>query len=108
DVKEHFGSANLTGIVLHNWYLYVASRTSVERYKMTPGQRLPSGDPESIVIIAPETRHTDKGLAFDGKGSLYINIGAPSNACQKNNGSKFEPEQIPAASRKFRRHLEVR
>ena len=26
--------------------------------------------------------HEDKGLAFDGKGSLYVNVGAPSNACQ--------------------------
>src|SRR5438552_2169569 len=48
DVQEHFGSTNLTGIVLHDDYLYVASRTSVERYKMTAGQLAPSGEPETI------------------------------------------------------------
>ena len=77
------GFQNLTGIVLHKGYLYVAPRTSVERYKMTAGRLSPSGEPETIVTIDPETRHPDKGLAFDEGGSLYLNIGAPSNACQK-------------------------
>jgi glucose/arabinose dehydrogenase len=45
---------------------------------------VPSGEPETIVTGIPmEREHEDKGLAFDGKGSLYINIGAPSNACQE-------------------------
>ena len=29
-----------------------------------------------------EREHGDKGLTFDGKGSFYVNVGAPSNACQ--------------------------
>ena len=57
---------------------------SVERYKMTPGQLKPSGEPEIVVADLPgvEREHGDKGIAFDGKGSLYVNVGAPSNACQ--------------------------
>jgi glucose/arabinose dehydrogenase len=50
---------------------------------MTPGQLKPAGPPEVVVEGLPtEHEHHDKGIAFDGKGSLYINIGSPSNACQ--------------------------
>ena len=41
ETKETFGEASSTGIDLRNGYLYVATTTSVERYKMTPGQLKP-------------------------------------------------------------------
>jgi glucose/arabinose dehydrogenase len=83
ETKETFGKGSSTGIYLRNGYLYVATTTTVERYKMTPGQLKPSGDAETIVSDLPaERQHQDKGIAFDGKGSLYVNIGSPSNACQ--------------------------
>ena len=84
NVKETIGAGtNLTGVQLRNGYLYVASPVSVIRYKMTPGQLKPTGEAEVVVKDLPEQRmHEDKGIAFDGKGGLYLNIGAPSNACQ--------------------------
>src|SRR5207237_517183 len=83
ELQQHFGSASVTGIALRNGYLYIATPDGVERYRMTTGQLTPSGQPDSIVTgLHPEREHSDKGIAFDGKGSLYINIGAPSNACQ--------------------------
>jgi len=61
----------------------VAHPTSIERYKMTAGELKPTGPAETIVKDLPgERQHRDKGIAFDGRGSLYINVGAPSNACQ--------------------------
>jgi glucose/arabinose dehydrogenase len=94
--KEHFGSESATGIALHNGYLYIATPTGVERYKMTAGQLAPSGGPETIVTGIPmERQHEDKGIAFDGKGSLYINIGAPSNACQEKDRAPKSPGQDP-------------
>lgn len=96
EVKEHFGSESVTGIALHNGYLYIATPTGVERYKMTAGKLSPSGDPETIVTGIPfERQHGDKGIAFDGKGSLYINIGAPSNACQQKDRTAKSPGQDP-------------
>jgi glucose/arabinose dehydrogenase len=81
--KEAFGAGSSTGIGLRNGYLYVATTTTVVRYKMTPGQLKPTGEMETVVADLPEQNmHQDKGLTFDGKGSLYVNIGAPSNACQ--------------------------
>lgn len=96
DVKEKFGSASTTGIVMRNGYLYIASPTSVQRYKMTPGQLKPAGEPEVVVKDLPDYRqHSAKGLAFDGKGGLYVNVGAPSNACQQRDRSAESPGQDP-------------
>jgi glucose/arabinose dehydrogenase len=39
--------------------------------------------------------HADKGIAFDGKGSLYVNVGAPSNACQMPDRQLKVPGQDP-------------
>jgi glucose/arabinose dehydrogenase len=84
EVVEKFGTESTTGVVLHNGYLYVAHPTDVQRYKMTAGTLKPTGEPETIVTgLPPEQQHRDKGLTFDGRGSLYINVGAPSNACQQ-------------------------
>src|SRR5581483_1393706 len=53
------------------------------RYKMEPGKLVPTGAPETVVSgLTAMRQHEDKGIAFDDKGGLYVNIGAPSNACQ--------------------------
>jgi glucose/arabinose dehydrogenase len=96
EMQEHFGTGSLTGIALHNGYLYVAAFNTVQRYKMTPGQLKPAGEPETIVSGLPGVpQHGDKGLTFDGKGSLYVNVGAPSNACQTRDRQAKSPGQDP-------------
>jgi glucose/arabinose dehydrogenase len=83
DQREQIGDGSTTGVALRNGYLYLAHPTVIERYKMANGQLKPVAGPETIVHDLPnERQHEDKGLTFDGKGSLYINVGAPSNACQ--------------------------
>src|SRR5262249_53425487 len=47
------------------------------------GQLKPTGPEEVVVEGLPVANpHQDKGITFDGRGSVYINVGAPSNACQ--------------------------
>ena len=83
EVQERFGDASTTGIGLRNGYLYVGTPTQIVRYKMTPGTLKPTGQAEAIAVELPAARqHEDKGIAFDGRGSVYVNVGAPSNACQ--------------------------
>jgi glucose/arabinose dehydrogenase len=83
DVKETFGSESVTGIDFHDGYLYYATPLTVERYKWAPGQLKPAGAAEVVVSGLPSEReHRDKGLTFDDSEHLYINVGAPSNACQ--------------------------
>src|SRR5947209_1998804 len=42
EMKEHFGSTSVTGIGLRNGYLYIATPTTVERYKMSAGKLTPA------------------------------------------------------------------
>jgi len=94
--KETFGTGSSTGIGLRNGYLYVATTTSMVRWKMTPGQLKPTGEMETVVADLPrQNEHEDKGLTFDGNGSLYINVGAPSNACQAQDRRQKLPGQDP-------------
>jgi len=85
EMREQIGTGSTTGVGLRNGYLYLAHPKTIERFKMTAGQLKPAGAPETIVANLPpdSAQHNDKGLTFDGRGSLYINVGAPSNACQQ-------------------------
>jgi glucose/arabinose dehydrogenase len=95
-LHEKFGQGSATGIELRDGYLWIAKVNSVERYKMTPGQLKPAGAPEIVAAgLEGGREHGDKGIAFDGKGSFYVNVGAPSNACQVRNRSKGSPGQDP-------------
>jgi len=96
EVVEHFGNGSVTGIANHNGYLWLAKVNSVERYKLTPGQLKPSGAPEVVVSgLAGGREHGDKDIVFDGNGSLYVNVGAPSNDCQVHDRTKQSPGQDP-------------
>ena len=83
DKREKFGTDGATGVALRNGYVYYATTSSIVRQKLTPGQLAPTGEPEVIAEgLTDRRQHADKGIAFDGKGGVYVNIGAPSNACQ--------------------------
>ncbi len=92
ETREEFGSGSTTGIALRNGYLYIAHFNSVERFKMTPGQLKPASETPEVVVggLSGVQQHGDKGIAFDGRGGLYVNVGAPSNACQS-------PDRRPGA-----------
>jgi glucose/arabinose dehydrogenase len=78
DTREKFGDDGGTGLALRNGYLYYATTRSVLRYRLTPGALKPAGAAETIVGGLPNQRaHAEKGIAFDGKGGLYVNVGAP-------------------------------
>ena len=84
DMKEKFGTQGATGIRLRNGYLYYATPTSIERFKLIPGQLKPSGPPEMVVAGFPDRDqpgHREKDIAFDDAGNLYVNVGLPTNAC---------------------------
>ena len=82
DVQERFGKDGGTSIQLHNGYLYFGRDTAIVRYRMKPGALVPQGPPEVIATLPDQRSHRAKGFAFDGRGAMYVNIGAPSNACQ--------------------------
>ena len=96
EIQQHFDSGSLTGIEIRNGYLYVASPNDIRRYRLTAGQLTPTAAAETIVTGLPGVRqHGDKDIAFDGAGGLYVNVGAPSNACQARDRTPKSPGQDP-------------
>ena len=96
DRIEYFGDTGGTGIGLRNGYLYFGADTFIERRAFTGDELVPSGTPETIVGGFPEERqHAVKPFDFDGNGTLYVNVGAPSNACMEQMRTKGSPGQDP-------------
>ena len=99
DLQEKFGTQGATGIRLRNGYLYYATTTSIERFKMAPGELKPSGPAEVIVGDFPsganQRGHRDKDIAFDNAGNVYVNVGLPSNACASPDRQKGAKGQDP-------------
>jgi glucose/arabinose dehydrogenase len=84
DRTVRFGPGGGTGIAVQNGFLYFAPNTAVVRYRLSDTVDLePRGPADTVVSGLPEQRsHTAKTFAFDGQGSMRVNVGAPSNACQ--------------------------
>ena len=85
DVIRYFGGdAGGTGIGLRDGYLYASTTEAVRRYPLSDGQLVPDAPAETIVENFPEQdAHAAKSFTFDEQGQIYVNIGAPSNACQE-------------------------
>lgn len=93
---EGFADYTGTGIGFYQNYLYASSDVAVYRYLMEEGDLAPSGEPEVVVEGFPEQRsHASKTFTFDGQGHLYVNVGAPSNACQVENRQAGSPGKDP-------------
>ena len=90
DVIESFGAYAGTGLAIHNGFLYASSDTEVFRYKLQDGALLPdTTSVETIVTgLVKQREHPTKSIALDPQGHLYVNMGAPSNACQEENRVK--------------------
>jgi glucose/arabinose dehydrogenase len=96
DIIQYFGEFSGTGIGIHNGYLYFGSDTILVRYKLHPGQLLPDPTYEIIAGGFLQThQHEAKPFTFDNDGNVYINFGAPSNACQANDRTPGSPGQDP-------------
>ncbi len=66
-------------------WIYFADTKAVYRLPApTGGALLPEGTPETIVSGFPQQRqHAPKTIAISPDGDLFVNVGAPSNACQE-------------------------
>lgn len=95
DVTEYFASQGGTGIGIFDGYLYYSSNNQVFRKKFKDNELVPSGVEETIITVPTQSQHGAKSIAFDGAGNLYMNIGAPSNACQNPSRQPGVPGQDP-------------
>jgi glucose/arabinose dehydrogenase len=98
DESVRFGPEGGTGIGIDGGYLYFAPNTYVVRWKLPEdGSLRPEGAAERVVEGFPEQRsHGAKSVAFDGRGNLWVNVGAPSAAnCGINDGQEGARGQDP-------------
>ncbi len=93
DKVEGLGNYSGTGIAMKDGYLYASSDDDVFRYKLNAtNEVMDAGHPEKIITgLWNKRQHESKSIVLDNDGNIYVNIGAPSNACQevdRANGSK--------------------
>ena len=96
DIIEYAGEHVGTGIKLHNGYLYFGSDSAVVRYPIQESKLTPESNWELIAHGFPqEGQHEAKPMEFDGKGNMYVTVGAPSNACMEQMRTKGSPGMDP-------------
>jgi glucose/arabinose dehydrogenase len=111
DLQEKFGTQGATGIRLRNGYLYYATPTSIERFKLTPGQLKPSEPAEVIVGDFPSGAN-QRDIATRTSPSTARATSTSTSGCRRT------PARSPiarrgrrgrslSAARRARRHLEV-
>lgn len=84
-----------TGVAVHDGHLYYSTDIAVMRWPL-PDAGAPEGDATIIAEgFVQETQHASKNFDFDESGNLYVNVGAPSNACMREMRQKGSPGMRP-------------
>lgn len=94
---DSFGNYIGTGIAIKNGVLYASSDDAVYKYMLDDKFKVVNRDqPQRIVYgLWSRRQHASKSLALDNNGNIYVNIGAPSNACQEKDRTKGSPGMDP-------------
>lgn len=83
ETRRKFGPRGGSGIAAFNGHLYLALNNTILRWRWPEGALEPAGASDTVVAGLPFGRqHAAKTIAMGTDGSLYVNIGAPANACQ--------------------------
>jgi len=81
---EYFGNAAGTGIGIYQNFLYYSTDSTVYRVGLSPNSLVPNEKSELIISdLLNKRQHAAKSFTFDEAGYIYVNVGAPANACQE-------------------------
>jgi len=97
DEIVYFGEHIGTGMAIYDGHLYGSSPTKVFRYPLKEGVLVPE-ESEKVLIVGgfpKQQQHDAKSMTFDKDGHIYVNIGAPSNACMTEARTKGSPGLDP-------------
>jgi len=84
ETEQRWGGIGTSEALLHDGALYVAPDDAVLRYELSPGSLTPASGPDTLGHGLPDApSHASKSVAVGADGALYVNIGAPSNACMR-------------------------
>lgn len=93
---EYFGDVQGTGIAISGEWLYFAEDFRVVRYALPADALTPVGEPEVLIEgFVRSGQHAAKSIDIGADGRLYVNVGAPSNACQENDRTPGSPGRDP-------------
>ncbi|TKG95976.1 sorbosone dehydrogenase [Puteibacter caeruleilacunae] len=96
DVIEYFSDINGTSIRIFNGYLYQSDDMSVFRTKLSSDHLVPQDNPEVIATgFINQNQHSAKTFCISDEGNLFVNVGAPSNACMESSRTKGSPGMDP-------------
>jgi glucose/arabinose dehydrogenase len=100
DMRVTFDDRGGTGIALWNGWVYVGRDDEIVRYRRTEGQLAPDGEAERIVFgLRAQGGHAAKPVAIAEDGTLFVNIGSPSNSCQADDREAGSPGKDPCDER---------
>jgi len=83
EIRERFGPEAGAGIAMRGDTLFFATWEQVLRYVVAPGQTIPSSAPDVVVEGMPPLEHGARSIALGTHTDLFVNIGVPSNACER-------------------------
>src|SRR5450432_1021980 len=109
DVVKRFGeskadgAAGGTGIALYKGAIYAEVNDRIMRYPLSPNNVLPTGKGDVIVSGLPITGdHPMHPFIIDAKGSLYVDLGSATNACEEKNRVPNSPGRQPCTEKETR------
>lgn len=96
DRQKRFGDRTGTGLALWRGHLYFGSSTEIVRFPLEQSDMVPAEEPEIIVSgFDPQDQHATKAMTITDQGALFVNVGAPSNACQEEMRTPGSPGRMP-------------
>ncbi len=96
DRSRRFAAEGGTGIAIRDNFLYYSTETEILRYPLPEQELAPTQKPQTVVAgLTARGQHAAKSFTFDDAGNLYINIGAPANACQQQSRKQGSPGKDP-------------
>ncbi len=81
---QRFGERGGTGIALYGGYVYQDVGPAIVRWPVTAGELTPSGgDADTVVSEMPTGGHGARSFVITSDGTMYVNVGSRTNACQE-------------------------
>ena len=92
-----FGNYGGTGIAIKMDTYTLLPMMNVYRYKLMENNEVSGqyGRNDRGGLDEYKSQHASKSITLDNNGFIYVNIGAPSNACQEKNREKGSPGMNP-------------
>jgi glucose/arabinose dehydrogenase len=92
DQRNHFAEGNRASeVALFDGYIYTENGGDILRYRLPNGALAPTGEAEVVVKGLPRGGHGAKTFTIDKDGSLYVNVGSATNACQRDDRKLESP-----------------